>query len=107
MSASTWAPARQLTDDAADIRPEVAIPPGGRATAAGRRGRGGVTARERFAAARRPALRLVPPLSDGADWPTDATATQDHGTAGDPAVEATRTPSRHAPGRSAAADGSA
>jgi LysM repeat protein len=89
MSASTWAPARQLTDDAADIRPRVVSPPGGRATAAGRRGRGSVTARERFAAARRPALRLVPPLTDGAAWPTDTTATHDHGTAGSHAVEAT------------------
>jgi LysM domain len=91
MSASTWAPARQMTDDAADIRRPIAIPPGGRTTAAGRRGRGGVKARERFAAAPRPALRLVPPLADGADWTADTTATLEDGTAGDPAAEATRT----------------
>ncbi len=90
MSASTWAPARQLTDDAADIRPPIAIPSGGRTTPAGRRARGGVKARERFAAAHRPTLRLVPPLADSADWTADTTATLKDGTAGDPAAEATR-----------------
>ncbi len=89
MSASTWAPARQLTDDAADIRPPVVIPPGGLTTAAGRRGRGGVTARERFAAARRPALRLVPPLADGVDWTAETTTTPEDGRACDPAADAT------------------
>ena len=74
MSVSTWAPARQITDDAVDIRPEVAIAPGGRVAGVGRRVRGGVAARERFSAVKRPALRLVPPLPTGADWPTDATA---------------------------------
>ena len=75
MSVSTWAPARQITDDAVDLRPEVAIPPGGRAAVVGRRGRAGVAARERFSGLGRPALRLVPPLAAGADWATDATAT--------------------------------
>ena len=72
MSVSTWAPARQITDDAVDVRPEVAIPPGGPVTVVGRRVRGGVAARERFAAVSRPALRLVPPLPTDADWPADA-----------------------------------
>ncbi len=75
MSVSTWAPARQITVDAADVRPEVAIPSGARVAVVSRRARGGIAARERFAAAGRPALRLVPPLPTGADWPTGATAT--------------------------------
>jgi LysM domain len=77
MSVSTWAPARQLTDDATDIRAEVAVPPGGRVAVVGRRGRGGVAARERFSGVSRPALRLVPPLPVGADWPIAAIATSD------------------------------
>ena len=89
MSASTWAPARQLTDHAADIRPPVAIPLGGLTTSVGRRGRGGVTARERFAAARRPALRLVPPLADGVDWTAETTTTPEDGRTCDPAADAT------------------
>lgn len=76
MSVSRWTRAGQLTDDAVDIRPPVAIPPGGPVGAAGRRRRGGgVAARERFSSVSRPVLRLVPPLPADADWPTDAVAT--------------------------------
>jgi hypothetical protein len=88
MSVSTWAPARQLTDDTADIDTQATIPPGAREIAAGRRGRGRVAARERFASARRPTLRLVPPLLDGADWPTESAPDRD--IAGEAAVEATQ-----------------
>ncbi|HEY9483759.1 MAG TPA: LysM peptidoglycan-binding domain-containing protein [Micromonosporaceae bacterium] len=70
MSVSTWAPARNITDDAVHIHPEVARAPGGRVAVVGRRGRGGVAARERFSGVSRPALRLVPPLPAVAAWPT-------------------------------------
>ena len=73
MSVSTWAPARHISDEAVEIRAEVAIPPGGRVAGVGRRVRGGGAARERFSAASRPALRLVPPLPSVADWGTAAT----------------------------------
>jgi LysM repeat protein len=100
MSVSTWAPARQITDDAVDVRPEVAIPPGSRVAVVGRRARGGVAARERFSRVSRPALRLVPPLPAGVDWPADPTASSHHNRASEPAVESGRDAEPHRTARS-------
>jgi len=101
MSVSTWAPARQITDDAVDVRPEVATPPGGGAAGVGRRVRGGVAARERFSGVKRPALRLVPPLPSGVDWPTDPPATSHEDPATRPAGESTSHADPHHATRSA------
>lgn len=95
MSVSTWAPARNITDDAVHIRPEVALAPAGRVAVVGRRGRGGVAARERFSGVSRPALRLVPPLPavadrpTGADWPAGAIPTSDRDMVSEPKDEPT------------------
>lgn len=77
MSVSTWAPARQITDDAVHILPDVPVAPAGRVAVVRQRGRGGVGARERFSGAPRPALRLVPPLPAVANRTTGATLRPD------------------------------
>ena len=79
MSVSTWAATREMTNATTDVHAEFPIPPRGAVTSVRRRDRNGAGARERFVTTQRPALRLVPPLSERAAWPPDTTASSNPG----------------------------